>query len=72
MLHAADLYRVPGVGLFGPTDPREFGFRFNTSVHLTGGPFMEDIPVESVADALDSLVTPGPVRSASERSMVRP
>ena len=29
-LHAADLYRIPAVGLFGPTDPRIWGFRFGT------------------------------------------
>jgi len=28
MLHAADFARVPCVGLFGPTDPHEFGFLF--------------------------------------------
>jgi hypothetical protein len=72
MLHAADLYRVPGVGLFGPTEPREFGFRFNTSVHVNGGPFMEHISVESVAEALDSLVARRPVRSGSEQSLVLP
>lgn len=29
MLHMADLSRVPGVGLFGPTAAHEFGFRFS-------------------------------------------
>ena len=29
MLHAADLYGVPGIGLFGPTNPSELGFRFS-------------------------------------------
>ncbi len=34
MLHAADLARVPGVGLFGPTNPEEFGFRFARHRHV--------------------------------------
>lgn len=28
MLHVADFARVPSVGIFGPTDPNEFGFSF--------------------------------------------
>lgn len=27
MLHVADLYRRPGVALFGPTDPAQYGYR---------------------------------------------
>ena len=56
MLHAADLYGVPGVGLFGPTDPREFGFRFGPGIHMRGGPFMEGISPESVLEALESTL----------------
>lgn len=56
MLHAADLYRVPGVGLFGPTDPVEFGYRFGCGVHIRGGPFMEDIAEDAVLEALESLL----------------
>ena len=33
-LHAADLHRVPGVGLFGPTAPGEFGFRFGPGLQF--------------------------------------
>jgi ADP-heptose:LPS heptosyltransferase len=29
MLHAADLYGIPGVSLFGPTSPTQWGFRFS-------------------------------------------
>lgn len=29
MLHAADLYGIAGVSLFGPTTPRQWGFRFS-------------------------------------------
>jgi len=34
MLHAADLFRVPGVGIFGPTDPKNWGFRFSHHEHV--------------------------------------
>jgi len=57
MLHAADLYRVPGVGLFGPTSPGEFGFHFSAHRHVAGGPFMEDLAVAPVLDALDVLAS---------------
>ena len=57
MLHAADLYGVPGVGLFGPTNPGEFGFRFGPHVHLAGGPFMEGITVDAVLAALEVAST---------------
>jgi ADP-heptose:LPS heptosyltransferase len=32
MLHVADLHRIPGVALFGPTDPRQFGYRVRSAV----------------------------------------
>lgn len=28
-LHVADFYRIKGIGIFGPTNPIEFGFRFS-------------------------------------------
>jgi hypothetical protein len=34
LLHAADLFRVAGVGIFGPTDPAEWGFRFAPHRHV--------------------------------------
>ena len=34
MLHAADLFRVPGVGIFGPTEPKRWGFRFAPHEHI--------------------------------------
>jgi hypothetical protein len=34
MLHAADLFRVPAVGLFGPTDPERWGCRFTRHTHI--------------------------------------
>lgn len=62
MLHAADLYRIPGIGLFGPTDYREFGFRFSPHRHVSGGTSMEGIAVEVVLDALESLIQDRPDR----------
>ena len=56
MLHAADLYRVPGVGLFGPTSYRQWGFRFSRSRHVCGDGTMEAIKVEEVLEALESLL----------------
>ena len=57
MLHVADLFRVPGVGLFGPTSPVEWGFRFGPHIHLEGrNGQMEDIePAEALA-ALETLL----------------
>jgi hypothetical protein len=34
MLHAADLFRVPAVGLFGPTNPDRWGCRFTKHKHI--------------------------------------
>ena len=56
MLHMADLCRVPGVGLFGPTKPAEFGFRFARHVHVSA-PTMDQISVAAVLDALQKLWT---------------
>ena len=56
MLHAADLFRIPGLGLFGPTKPSEFGFRFGPHRHLVGrDQTMESIDEIDVLDALESL-----------------
>ncbi|NQV99822.1 MAG: hypothetical protein HQ483_09000 [Rhodospirillales bacterium] len=55
MLHAADLWRVPGVGLFGPSDPAEFGFRFAPHRHVWADGAMTEIAEHQVIDALESL-----------------
>lgn len=34
MLHVADLSRVPGVGIFGPTSPEIWGFKFSLHEHI--------------------------------------
>jgi hypothetical protein len=57
MLHAADLARVPGVGLFGPTRAAEWGFRFAPHRHIDMAA-MADITVDAALDALEELVSP--------------
>jgi hypothetical protein len=54
MLHAADLARVPGVGLFGPTRSATWGFRFGPHRHLDERK-MADITVDEVLRALEDL-----------------
>lgn len=57
MLHAADLARVPGVGLFAPTQAALWGFRFAPHRHVEGST-MADITVDEVLGALEDLVQP--------------
>ncbi|WP_167542647.1 glycosyltransferase family 9 protein [Mycobacterium europaeum] len=54
MLHAADLARVPGVGLFGVTRAETWGFRFGPHRHLDM-PVMADITVEAALGAMEDL-----------------
>jgi ADP-heptose:LPS heptosyltransferase len=68
MLHAADLFRVPGVGLFGPTSSREWGFRFAPHRHVEFGELTGGAAETQVLDALESLVA-GPL---SDRLLVPP
>jgi len=65
MLHAADLYRIPGVGLFGPRNCRygptrkrfeHWGFRFSRHRHVWNPRGMEHIAVGTVLEALESLM----------------
>jgi ADP-heptose:LPS heptosyltransferase len=52
-LHAADLWRIPGVGIFGPTSCREFGFRFCADGrHLQGADATDQVSVDAVLDRL--------------------
>ncbi|OBH13992.1 hypothetical protein A9X03_23715 [Mycobacterium sp. E1715] len=51
MLHAADLARVPGVGLFGPTRAATWGFRFGPHRHVDARTMAE----VTVGDALDAM-----------------
>jgi ADP-heptose:LPS heptosyltransferase len=54
MLHAADLARVPGVGLFGPTDSHEFGFRFGPHRHVQASS-MDEVRVSDVLASMADL-----------------
>lgn len=57
-LHAADLYRVPAVGLFGPTDAHEFGVRFGPHRHVSAADGqMGAIEPAAVVEAVESLAT---------------
>ena len=52
-LHAADLFRVPGVGLFGPTAPQRWGFRLSPHGRsVWGRGSMHAIAREDVLEAL--------------------
>lgn len=56
MLHAADLLRVPAVGIFGPFPPATWGCRFTTCRHLRGaGGLITRVSAESVLAAVESL-----------------
>ncbi len=56
MLHAADFFRVPGVGMFGPTNPRRAGFKFARHHHLVAKGRMPCVRVTQVLNALESLL----------------
>lgn len=58
MLHAADLFRIPGVGLFGPTKPEEFGFFYalHRNVRSPSG-LMSDISASTVFEDIHSLMS---------------
>jgi hypothetical protein len=53
LLHAADLFRIPAVGLFGPSSPDEFGFRFSPGIAVSGSGSMESIDQRDVMSALE-------------------
>ncbi len=55
ILHAADLMRLPGLGLFGPTNSARWGFRFGPHIHVSGGTSMDAIEVETVCESLEEL-----------------
>ena len=54
-LHAADLFRIPGVALFGPTKPTEWGFRLSPNFRHVAEESMEQIHPEPVLAALQEL-----------------
>lgn len=64
-LHAADMYRIPSAGLFGPTEIHEWGFRFSEGRHLKKGRAMEALHPDEVLSVLVELAAkakPGPQR----------
>jgi ADP-heptose:LPS heptosyltransferase len=55
-LHVADMWNVPGVGLFGPTSSAKWGFRFTPrAVHVDGNGSMAAIDPDAVAAALGAV-----------------
>jgi ADP-heptose:LPS heptosyltransferase len=57
MLHVADLFRVPSVGLFGPTDARRWGCRFTAHEHVCAPRGrLEALEVERVVAAVNALL----------------
>jgi ADP-heptose:LPS heptosyltransferase len=56
MLHAADLFRVPGVGLFGHTSARRYGFRFSRHHHFSSREPIEESMLDQVLVGLTSLL----------------
>jgi ADP-heptose:LPS heptosyltransferase len=55
MLHAADFFRIPSVGLFGASNPVEFGFRVTPAAALCRGRSMDAIGIGPVIEALERL-----------------
>jgi len=53
-LHGADLLRIPAVGLFGPSDPAEWGFRLTprSGIVHTGGAPLDTVNPDTVFEAL--------------------
>jgi len=54
-LHAADMFRVPGVGLYGPTDPARWGFRLSPVFRHVHARTMDAIRPEPVLEALEHV-----------------
>jgi ADP-heptose:LPS heptosyltransferase len=61
-LHVADLWRLPAVGLFGPTQASEWGFRFSRcGRHVQGPGCMGLLRDEDVLAALDEVAALAPL-----------
>lgn len=56
MLHVADFFRAPGVGLFSPTHFTRWGFRFGPHRHIYSKESMSAIDDVEVMDAIESLM----------------
>jgi hypothetical protein len=66
LLHAADVFRVPGVGLFGSTSPHEWGFRFARHRHVRARGGLSRLREHTVLAALEDLL--GELASCPPRS----
>jgi len=71
MLHAADLFRVPGVGIFGPTSPDEWGFRWSPHRHVCSGGRMSTLSETKVFQAVERLLAATPLPALSRRRQLR-
>jgi ADP-heptose:LPS heptosyltransferase len=58
-LHIADMFRVPAIGLFGPTSAHEWGIRFGPQRSIAGQPGMADIAIEQVLSEMTQLLPGG-------------
>lgn len=57
LLHGADFLRTPSAGLFGPTDPAEFGFLWTRHVVVRPrSQAMADLGASEVAEAIGALL----------------
>jgi hypothetical protein len=65
MLHVADLFRVPGVGIFGPTSPDEWGFKFSPHRHVCAEGRMSTLSETTVLEALEQLLAATGLKSRS-------
>lgn len=65
MLHAADFFRTPSVGLFGASSLVEFGFHVSPAAVACKARSMDDIRVEPVIDALERLAPQSPARTGA-------
>lgn len=59
MLHAADLARIPGVGLFGPTKAQNYGFRVGPGISIQAPGSLDGIMVDQVVEALETMSSTG-------------
>ena len=54
-LHVADFYRVKGIGIFGPTNPIEFGFRFSNQHYHVRSNKINSISVNDIHNLFKQL-----------------
>lgn len=54
-LHFADIFRVPSIGLYGPSSHDLYGFQFTKHKYILGNGSMENIEIEMVLEALNEF-----------------